>query len=57
MINRADELGIEAYLECTSEINIPFFLKYGFVVQDTIKIGVDEKAPIFWLMKRAPSSI
>jgi GNAT superfamily N-acetyltransferase len=52
MIERIDEQGAPAYLECSKEKNVPFYSRFGFNVTKELKaIG---GGPRIWLMWREP---
>ena len=49
-----DAAGDAAYLESSSERNLPLYERLGFVVRDEVRLGPG--APLEWLMWRAPQT-
>lgn len=51
-LSRCDKAGMPAYLEATSERNLPLYKRHGFQVRECLRIPGD--GPMVWLMWRAP---
>jgi len=51
VLQRCDETGAAAYLECSKEGNVSFYARHGFAV--TRRIELPEGPPL-WLMRREP---
>ncbi len=55
MIERIDEQGVPAYLECSKEKNVPFYSRFGFKVSK--ELNAVRGGPRIWLMWREPRSV
>ncbi len=52
VLERCDADGLGAYLELSKEANVPFYMRHGFEVTDTIDL--DRGGPRLWTMWREP---
>jgi GNAT superfamily N-acetyltransferase len=52
VLDRCDDEGLGAYLESSKEGNVPFYVRHGFEVTDTIDLA--RGGPRLWTMWRDP---
>lgn len=53
VLHRCDAEGIAAYLECSKECNVAFYMRHGFSVTECVDLP---EGPPLWLMWRAPQA-
>lgn len=51
VLDRCDAEGIGAYLECSKECNVAFYVRHGFSVTECVDLP---EGPPLWLMWRSP---